>query len=766
MSRFVKCFILILLSLNTVKAFSPYLCSDSDGDCNIALVNQTDGNFEIVDLLTYPFGFIQANFNISLQNQEEIDDGIISVTWYSDVGFGANNIKIDYWNGSSWINCISGLTESATIRQDECNITGLTKQQITNIAARIRGEDNDGMPNAFMYIDSILLKLNYSSPPLWRNQFSSSERIFSDQSVNLSVELFDDIGLSHAWLETNQSGQLENYSIISMNGIGNTWTQINFTWQNLTSGFVSWRIHFNDTTGKQNSTDFMYFFVQFRRLPIYCADSDGDCDLQRINKSDDLFEAVDLLTFPFGWIEASDWNYDVQSDKEIKNAFAVIDWYSDVGFGATNIKIDYWNGSSWIECQNPPVSSILIKSYCNISFLDVYKFNNIKIRMRGEDNDGMPNAFMYIDQIYIEANFTDDSTPPLYYLNQTNSTIAGRAVLFSVFWQDNINLTSGKWQGWIDNCTGYFVNVTPINNFEYSPAWSNFSTVVNETKGCTIRWFVNASDKMGNWNNTAVFEPFEFNTTSSAYLEVRLVKPPGNFNIAQNKTFFVNATVFCREDDCGVVNATIRYNSSSIYPDTPISEVYGDVPLFINESIPFSTKECPYLSKDQFCNITWIVNASGDLQTSWSIGVLFMSESLENHTKNISLSIYDCAIDITLSWNEIEFGEILPNTFGNEALGNSESAYNITLSSGSCDSNIWIKGTDIIGAGIIKVGNLTWGLERNYTNSSRMDNVFKLVKENAKQNDVITTFYWIDAPIIYAGKYSGNVTILANETGV
>ncbi|MEM5878735.1 MAG: hypothetical protein QXF12_07715, partial [Candidatus Aenigmatarchaeota archaeon] len=129
MSRFVKCFILILLSLNTVKAFAPYFCSDSDGDCNIALVNQTDGNFEIVDLLTYPFGFVQANFNISLQNQEEIDDGVISVTWYTDVGFGATNIEIEYWNGSNWINCISGLTESSTVRQDECNITGLTKQQ-------------------------------------------------------------------------------------------------------------------------------------------------------------------------------------------------------------------------------------------------------------------------------------------------------------------------------------------------------------------------------------------------------------------------------------------------------------------------------------------------------------------------------------------------------------------------------------------------------------------------------------------------------------
>ena len=761
----MRLILIILISFDNILAFSPYSCVDSDGDCNLYLINQTDDNFEIVDLLTYPFGYLISFFNISLQEQEEIDDALITIRWYTDVGFGASNINIDYWNGSSWINCISGLNETAVTRQDECNITSLTKNQTTNIIARIRGEDNDGMPNAFLYVDSVLLKLNYSSPPLWRNQYSSSEYIFSDQSINLSVELFDDVGLSYTWLETNETGYWQNYSFISLNGINNSWINVNFTWSNLKSGFIYWRVNFNDTTGKENSTDFMSFFVQFRRLPLYCVDSDGDCDFQNINKSDNVFESVDLLTYPYGWIEINLWNYNISLDKEIKNSITVIEWYADVEFGASNINIDYWNGSSWINCANPTVSSILTTSYCNMELDDVESFNNVKIRIRGEDNDGMPNAFLYVDNIYILSNFTEDSSPPKYFLNQTNSTRAGREILFSVFWKDNINLTNGKWQGWIDNCTGHFVNVTSINVFTNSSEWTNFTATINETKGCTIRWFVNASDNKNNWNNTAFFHPFEFNTTSSAYLEVKLVKPPGNFNIAQNKTFFINATVFCREDDCGIVNATIRYNSSSLEPNAPISEVYGDTPLFINESIPMSTKECLYLSRDQFCNITWIINASGNLQTSWTIGVLFMSESIENHTNNVSLTIYECAIDLLLSWNEIKFDDLLPNTFGNEALGNSENFYNITLVSGSCDSNIWIKSTDLIGSSVIKAGNITWGLQRNYTNSTRMENEFKLLKENVKQNDIITTFYWIDAPIIYAGKYSGNITILANETG-
>ncbi|MBU5690086.1 MAG: hypothetical protein QXM68_03735 [Candidatus Aenigmatarchaeota archaeon] len=757
-------FLAFLLSLSCVKAFSPYSCIDSDGDCNIALINESDSSFEAVDILTYPFGFIQADFNISLEDQEEIDDGVILVTWYSDVGYGASNIYIDYWNGSEWISCTQSMTETNIIQENECNITSLEKQKILNLKTRIRGNDLDGMPNAFLYVDSIVLKLNYSSPPLWRSQFSSSDYIYSDQSINLSAELFDDIGLSHAWLETNHSGLWQNYSFINLNGVGNTWTNASFIFSNLTSGFVSWRIHFNDTTGKQNSTNMMSFYIQFRRTPIYCTDSDGDCDVERINKTDNIFESIDIMTFPFGWIEVNLWDNDINIDKEIKESLAVIEWYTDVDFGANNINIDYWNGSEWINCQSLIASSLPTKSYCNISHINVTQFNNILIRIRGEDNDGMPNAFLYVDSIFLLANFSEDFTPPRYYLNQTNSTIAGKAVLFSLLWQDNINLTDGQWQGWLDNCTGYFVNVTPLNSFN-SNGWSNFTAIINETKNCNIKWFVNASDKKGNWNNSAVLSPFEFNTTSSAYLEVKLVKPPGNFNVAQNKTFFVNATVFCREDNCGDINATIMYNVTSNYPDTPISEIYGDSPLFINEPSPHSTKYCNSLAKDDFCNITWVVNATGNIQESISIGVLFMSSELKNHTENVSLTIYECAIDIYLSWHEIEFGEIFPNTFGNEALGNSDAIYNITLSSGSCNSDVWIKSTDIYGSSIIKAENISWSLERNYSNSFRMKNDFSLLKKNVKENDIITTFYWIDSPIVYAGRYFGNITIMANETG-
>ena len=40
----------------------------------------------------------------------------------------------------------------------------------------------------------------------------------------------------------------------------------------------------------------------YEKRPTVCADSDGDCAFSNINQSDDTYESVDLLTYPYGWI--------------------------------------------------------------------------------------------------------------------------------------------------------------------------------------------------------------------------------------------------------------------------------------------------------------------------------------------------------------------------------------------------------------------------------------------------------------------------------
>jgi hypothetical protein len=255
------------------------------------------------------------------------------------------------------------------------------------------------------------------------------------------------------------------------------------------------------------------------------------------------------------------------------------------------------------------------------------------------------------------------------------------------------------------------------------------------------------------------------------YLEVELVQPDPTLisNILQNSTFLVNATVFCRAGPCGYVNGTLMYNLTSPYPDAPINTSYGDKPFFVNETPALAMKSCPNnpLNEGDFCNLTWIVNATGDINTGWKLGVYFNSSYPEvqpNSTENATVVIVPCVVDFTLTWNSIDFGELIPNTYNNSAPGNLNNAYNITVNAGSCNLDFYIRGTDLINTtlnSIIKVGNMSWSnissnLDDGFFQLSETDSLLKL---NVPENTNVTTWYWLNVPPVYAGKYNGTIYI-------
>ena len=258
---------------------------------------------------------------------------------------------------------------------------------------------------------------------------------------------------------------------------------------------------------------------------------------------------------------------------------------------------------------------------------------------------------------------------------------------------------------------------------------------------------------------------------SVGYLEVELVLPNTEElnNVIQNSTFLVNATVFCRDAPCGNVYGTLMYNLSSSYPDTPINTSYGDKPFFVNEIPALAMKACPNnpLNAGDFCNLTWIVNASGEINTDWKFGVYFNSSYSEvwpNVTKNATVSIVGCTIDFSLSWSSIDFGELLPNTYNNPAPGNSKNLYNITVNPGSCNLDLYIRGTDLVNAtfgSIIKVGNISWSnISSNIEDGFfSLSNVNSIIKLNVPEKTNITTWYWLNVPPVYAGVYNGTIYI-------
>jgi len=108
---------------------------------------------------------------------------------------------------------------------------------------------------------------------------------------------------------------------------------------------------------------------------------------------------------------------------------------------------------------------------------------------------------------------TEDSTPPTYSLNSTNSTTAGESIEHRLKWEDDVGLaTTGGYIFSFDNCTGTLANDTWIV-FTKNPDWSNVTKTINSTLGCIIHWCVYANDTSNNWNGSSCQNPFSYNTT-------------------------------------------------------------------------------------------------------------------------------------------------------------------------------------------------------------------------------------------------------------
>ncbi|MEM1804572.1 MAG: hypothetical protein QXI77_01085, partial [Nanopusillaceae archaeon] len=84
-------FFIVVIIANIIHSplseFFPMNCIDSDGDCNVERIKYLDNEYEMIDLLYYPFGYLIArDFEIEIPDENEIDYVNISVFWYTDIG--------------------------------------------------------------------------------------------------------------------------------------------------------------------------------------------------------------------------------------------------------------------------------------------------------------------------------------------------------------------------------------------------------------------------------------------------------------------------------------------------------------------------------------------------------------------------------------------------------------------------------------------------------------------------------------------------------
>lgn len=401
-----------------------------------------------------------------------------------------------------------------------------------------------------------------------------------------------------------------------------------------------------------------------------------------------------------------------------------------------------WNFTS-ANCSNWEINEFLYYSaqensthvWFNVSQFDAYALGALNSNLEIWDDTDTETKYVG-DQVKFYANYTNTTSgEPIYGSGVTCN------ITFNI---------SGSWTPWKQmtyNSTSKL--------YEYNRSFSDVGT---------FNWNVSCD------GSALGYEPLNasdtFTISSPSYLEVYLDFPtPGQTTyVVQNSTFWINATVICRGGDCGSVNGTVRYNASSQEPDTPIPTTYGSAPFFINETPAYSTKQCGNLLEDQTCKLSWLINATGSINSAWKIDVNFSSDTgISNDTENAIVQILDCLVDITIHFTDLQFGELVPSTKQNPAVGNSQNLYNISVNKDSCTTNLYIKGEDLINAtynSIIGIGNLTFNnVTNDYSSSYRLSDSYQVLKLNVPENTNVTLWFWIDVPPVYAGYYKGTIYI-------
>ncbi len=320
------------------------------------------------------------------------------------------------------------------------------------------------------------------------------------------------------------------------------------------------------------------------------------------------------------------------------------------------------------------------------------------------------------------------------------------------------------------NVSAYFIGILTDANSS-SPTFQ-----INATKQGTyaLRIQCNGTNTQPRESNSSSYN-FTANQ-SYGYLDVTLLQPSptaSTSNVARNMNFTIIANVTCVSVTnnptaiCGKINGTARYNFSSLIPDVQINATEGDFPFWTNTG----NKTCGLMNSTNICSLNWSVNATSDVGRTYSIDVLFNSEDTNVTTNNTpvgNITITPCVVDFSLWGTAIDFGTLPPSTRQNSAPRNADNFYNITVNPGSCNTDFFIRGTNMTNSSftnIIGVGNITWNNEsNNYASSFNLTEENILVKAAVPQITNITTWYWINVPPVYVGIYNGTITISGVES--
>lgn len=277
------------------------------------------------------------------------------------------------------------------------------------------------------------------------------------------------------------------------------------------------------------------------------------------------------------------------------------------------------------------------------------------------------------------------------------------------------------------------------------------------------QFFVNDSDSGAGSRD---FHRLE--VTELGQIDVEMHEPPNNTVYQINKTFDVNATVTCTGGFCGDIYADARYNTSDSREIIPSSE---NTPFYTKN---FFTGNCDGMTSGEECRAVWLVNATGEEGSRYTIDVNATSNYTEipETTSNRSLVGLNSFILMGLTWNTTNFGYIDPGEEDKPGLCNiwSTCSYDVVIENYSIPvDDLWIKGSDLISqedsSYNIGINNMSWSLQNDTSTSEPVQETYNHVASDLSPGTVLSTFYWLDAPTgIVQGQYTGQITFKANNS--
>lgn len=253
----------------------------------------------------------------------------------------------------------------------------------------------------------------------------------------------------------------------------------------------------------------------------------------------------------------------------------------------------------------------------------------------------------------------------------------------------------------------------------------------------------------------------------AATVSGNLTSPEDGAVLAQNKTFATNVTIQCSNGDCGEVNASLRYNSTGLTPDTEVPESSGQ-PF---HTIGSNAKTCN-LGQGENCTVNFEVNATGQQNQDYSLDAQIRSPNAKtNDTENVEVKI-DVVLITDFNYSEVNFdgepGQVVP------APGNSEGSYSFSLSESSNDATgVWIKMTNLSqveGSDEIRPMYTKWELDGpcsdpDANGANNLTNSYSEMRSELNAGTTLTQCYWQEIPFAKnSGNYIGTMSIKVNTT--